>query len=172
MPYKIKAPTLSTMSASNDVCEHFKPALDDQKIKSSKNESPSTTTIIVQKKMSSSWRVMLNGRLWNQRKYEEDYVIRPEVRRLAQSKGRRHMVSCPKKGDVASFVLKGKVVMRGIVESDSFENGTNHQQHSCNTGENRPHAVSTEFVWINITEVGLSEDIRPTGQATWAKMPV
>ena len=74
--------------------------------------------------MPNSWRVMLNSRLWNQSKYEEDFVIRPEVRRLAQSKGRRRMVKCPKKGDMASFVLKGKVVMRGIVESDGFENGT------------------------------------------------
>lgn len=115
---------------------------------------------------------MLNARLWNQSKYEEDFVIRPEVRRLAQSKGRRHMILCPKKGDVASFVLKGKVVMRGIVESDGFEYGTEHQQHSCNTGEARPHAVPNSFVWIKITEVGLSEHIRPTGQATWAKMPV
>ena len=122
--------------------------------------------------MPYSWRVILNARLWNQSKYEEDFVIRPEVRRLAQSKGGRHMVLCPKKGDVASFVLKGKVVMRGIVESDGFENGTEHQQHSCNTGEGRPHAVPPEFVWIKITEVGLSEYIRPTGQGTWAKMPV
>ena len=122
--------------------------------------------------MHISWRVMLNARLWNQSKYEEDFVIRPEVRLLAQSKGKRHMVLCPKKGDNVSFVLKGKVVMRGIVESNGFENGTYHQQHSCNTGKARPHAVSTEFVWIGITEVGLSEDIRPTGQATWAKMPV
>ena len=122
--------------------------------------------------MSISWRVMLNAGRWNQNKYEEDFVLHPEVRRLAQSKGRCSMVLCPKKGDAASFVLKGKVVMRGIVESNGFENGTYHQEHSCNTGEDRPHAVPTEFVWINITEIGLSEDIRPTGQRTWAKMPV
>ena len=82
------------------------------------------------------------------------------------------MVLCPKKEDHVSFVLKGKVVMRGIVQSNGFENGTYHQQDSYNTGTARPHAVPTEFVWIEITEVGLSEDIRRTGQATWAKMPV
>ena len=122
--------------------------------------------------MPISWRVMLNASRWNQNKYEEDFMLHPEVRRLAQSKGRCPIVLCPKKGDVASFVLRGKVVMRGIVESDEFENGTDHQQHSCNSGEARPHSVPTEFVWIRITEIGLSEDIRPTGQRTWAKMPV
>lgn len=122
--------------------------------------------------MPNSWRIMLNGRLWNQRKYEEDWTNRPEVRRIAQSKGMRHMVLCPKKGDIVSFVLKGNVVMRGIVDSDGFENGTAHQHHSCNTGVTRRHAITTKFIWIKITEVGLSEYIRPTGQATWAKMPV
>ena len=122
--------------------------------------------------MSISWRVMLNASRWNQNKYEEDFVLHPEVRRLAQSKGRCRMVVCPKKGDIASFVLRGKVVMRGIIDSDGFENGTYHQLHSCNTGESRPHDVPTEFVWIKITDIGLSEDIRPTGQRTWAKMSV
>ena len=122
--------------------------------------------------MPISWRVMLNARRWNQNKYEEEFVLSPEVRSLAQSKGMCHMVLCPKKGDEASFVLRGKVVMRGIVDSNGFENGVDHKQHSCNTGEARPHAVPEQFVWIRITEIGLSEDIRPTGQRTWAKMPV
>ena len=122
--------------------------------------------------MSISWRVMLNSRLWNQNKYEEDWITRPEVRRLAQSKGRCNMVSYPKIGDLVSFVKKGKIVMRGIVESNGFENGTAHQEHSCNIGEMRPHSTPREIVWVRITEVGLSENIRPTGQRTWAKMPV
>ena len=122
--------------------------------------------------MSTSWRVMLSSSLWNQKKYEEDFATRPEVRRLAQSKGRCNMVSCPKVGDRASFVIKGKIVMRGIVESNGFENGTGHQKHSCNTGFLRGHSIPTEFAWIRIEEVGLSENIRPTGQRTWAKMPV
>ena len=121
-----------------------------------------------------SWRVMLNASRWNQKKYEQDFLSRPEpeARRLAQSKGKKNMVLCPKRGDVASFVLKGKVVMRGVVESDGFENGTDHQLHSCNTGETRPHSIPEWFVRIRITEIGLSEDIRRTGQSTWAKMPV
>jgi len=123
--------------------------------------------------MTTSWRVMLNPSLWDQKKYENEFLTRPnEVSRLAQSKGMGRMVSCPKKGDLASFIIKGKVVMRGTVESDGFENGTENQTDSCNIGIVRPHAVPSEFVWIRITEVGLSEDIRPTGQRTWAKMPV
>ena len=122
--------------------------------------------------MCTLWRVMLNSRLWNQDKYEQDFASRPELRRFAQSKGKCRMVSCPQKGDTVFFVLKGKIVMRGIVESNGFENGTAHQEHSCNDGTIRPHAIPTEFVWIRIEEVGLSENIRHTGQRTWAKMPV
>ena len=115
---------------------------------------------------------MLKDDEWNQNKYEENFMLRPEVRRLAQSKGMCIMRLCPKKGDVASFVLNKKVVMRGIVDSDGFENGTDHQHHSCNIGATRPHSLSTQVVWIRITEIGLSEDIRLTGQRTWAKMPL
>ena len=82
------------------------------------------------------------------------------------------MTSCPQKGDLVSFVLKGKIRMRGIVDSDGFESGTDHQKHSCNVGTIRPHAITPEFTWIRIIEVRLSDDIRPTGQRTWAKMPV
>lgn len=82
------------------------------------------------------------------------------------------MASCPKKGDLVSFVWKGKIVMKGNVESDGFLNGIDHQQHSCNDGETRPHSINPEFAWIRITEVGLSETIRPTGRDTWQKMSV
>jgi hypothetical protein len=115
---------------------------------------------------------MLNPLLWKQQQYEVDFITRPEVRRLAQSKGNCRMISCPNRGDTVSFVLKGKIVMRGVVESNGFENGTAHQQHSCNDGAVRPHATMPEFAWIRIEEVGLSENIRPTGQRTWAKMPI
>ncbi len=121
--------------------------------------------------MSLSWRVMLSSSRWNQTKYENDFHKLPEVRRIAQSKGMCKMVICPKKGDLVSFVNKGKIVMKGIVDSDGFENGIDHQIHSCNMNNYRPHATPNEFAWIKIIEVGLSEDIRPTGQRTWAKMP-
>ena len=122
--------------------------------------------------MPSSWRVMLNSSLWNQKKYEDDFHSRPEVRRLSQSKGACRMVSCPQMGDLVSFVYKGKIVMKGCVDSNGFEHGVDHQAHSCNIGETRIHSVTTEFAWVRILNVGLSEDIRKTGQRTWAKMPV
>ena len=122
--------------------------------------------------MSTSWRVVLSSKLWDQKKFEEEFALDPENRRIAQSKGTRHMVSCPQKGDNVSFVLKGNVVMRGVVESDGFENGTAHQNDSCNKGNVRPHATIPQFVWIRIKEIGLSECIRHTGQNTWAKMPL
>lgn len=115
------------------------------------------------------WRVMLNTKLWDQPTYEEKWQTQPEVRRLAQSKGRCKMVVVPRLGDDIAFVYRGKIVMRGIMESDGFVSGDAHKQHSCNLGEQRPHTDVTEFAWVRITTVGLSEDIRKTGQRTWAR---
>jgi hypothetical protein len=122
--------------------------------------------------MQHHWRVMLNPRLWNQEMFERDILLNPLARRLAQSKGRCRMKSVPRSGDIISFVYKGKIVMRGICESDGFEIGTQHQIHSCHLGNIRTHAQTNEFVWIMITEAGLSEDIRKTGQRTWARFPL
>ena len=121
--------------------------------------------------MATHWRVMLSA-LWNQEKYEDDFYLQPEVRRLAQSKGRCQMIVCPQKDDRVSFVYKGKIVMKGVCETDGFEVGTAHRAHSCNMGDVRPHSVASEFAWIRITDVSLSEEFRRTGQRTWAKMPV
>ncbi len=121
--------------------------------------------------MPKIWRVMLNKKKWNQQKYEKLYAEYPETRRLAQSKGACRMVVCPKKGDTVNFVYNGKIVMKGVVDSDGFEHGTHHQHHSCNSGIKRPHATPPECTWISISEVGLSIPIRHTGQRTWAKMP-
>ena len=112
---------------------------------------------------------MLNSKLWNQEKYELQWSEYPESRRIAQSKGKAKMVQLPKEGDAVSFVLKGKIVMKGIIESDGFVKGTAHREHSCNMGESRPHSEAGEFAWVKITEVGLSEPIAKTGQRTWIR---
>lgn len=125
------------------------------------------TIVLYSNRMANSWRVILNSKLWNQEKYEEDFYLNPQIRRLPQSKGRKDMKVVPKKGDQVRFVYKKRVVMKGIVDSDGFEYGSTHQNHSCNIGANRPHALSNIYVWIHITEVGLSDYIRPTGQLTW-----
>lgn len=117
--------------------------------------------------MANSWRVMLNSRLWNQERYEEEFRLRPEARRLPQSKGKRGMKTLPQMGDSVRFVYKGRIVMRGIIYSDGFEYRPSAEEHSCNMGIQRPHAESNEYAWVNITEVGLSEYIRRTGQQTW-----
>jgi len=116
------------------------------------------------------WRVIFNHKLWNQEKYEESFKNQPEVRRFAQSKGKCKMINCPKKGDLVSFVYKKKIVMRGIIDSEGFEIGTEHILHSANIGEKRPHTQCNEYIWVKIFEVGLSIDILPSGQRTWAKL--
>ena len=119
---------------------------------------------------ANSWRVLINGDLWDYEKYRADFNARP-MPLFPQSKGRRHMVSLPRRGDSVSFVLGQKIVMKGTVASDKFEVGTAHQEDPYNKGERRGHAEPSEFAWIQIESVGLSIDIRRTGQSTWAKMP-
>jgi len=120
--------------------------------------------------LSKSWRVCLNGALWDYEKYRADFNAQP-MPLFPQSKGRRHMVSCPRRGDAVSFVLRQKIIMKGTVASDGFEVGTAHQEDPYNRGKRRDHAEPSEFAWIKIEEVGLSIVIRRTGQSTWAKMP-
>ena len=120
--------------------------------------------------VSATWRIMLSKKRWNQEKYERDWYLMPEVRCLPQSKGACNMVLCPKRGDSVTFVYDKQIVMKGIVESDGFEYNKDHQEHSSNIGENRPHAVLNLCAWVRVTEVGLSEYIRPTGQKTWIQM--
>lgn len=97
----------------------------------------------------------------------------PEEKRLAQSKGMRNMLSLPGSGDIVNFVSRGHVIMRGIVESNGFQQGTSHHDDPFNRPRNpiSRHRIVNEFVWIKITHVNLNEPIRPTGQATWATMP-
>ena len=124
--------------------------------------------------MTTAWRVMLNSSRWNHKEYETQFYLNPDVHHIKQSRGLCKMVTIPKKGDIVSFVCKGKIIMRGVVESDGFEHGTDHQKDRFNLGElrDRPHSTCREFARVLIKEVGLSIDIRPTGQRTWAKMPV
>jgi len=138
------------------------------KKRKSSQQNKKHTKIKTRPKMS--WRVMLNSSRWNKKKYEEDFHENQNIKRLAQSKGLCRMVVCPQKGDDVSFVCKGKIIMKGIVDSE-FEEGNEHQLDTYNLGLYRPHSILTEFAWIIITEVGLSENIRPTGQRTWAKLP-
>ena len=120
--------------------------------------------------MAVNWRVMLSSKLWDQAAYERNWLSQPEVRTLAQSKGTARMVHCPKLGDSVSFVLKGGIVMRGIMVSDGFQTGTEHQEHSCNRGLERAHAEHPEFASVRITEIlKVPEEIRKSGQRTWAR---
>lgn len=118
----------------------------------------------------STWRVMLSVKLWNQAKYEEQWRALPECKRIAQSKGRAKMVILPEKGDTVKFILQGRVVMKGTIESDGFISGTAHREHSCNTGDSRPHSEVDEFAWVQISEIGLSEPVSKSGQRTWLKL--
>lgn len=121
----------------------------------------------------TSWRVVLNSKLWDQDLFEKRYLSNPtQNNSLAQSKGKARMILCPKKGESVVFVYKKKIVMKGYLETDGFIVGTDHQNDVCNKGSVREHAEEKEFAWVKITDVGLSEDIRATGQRTWARMNV
>lgn len=117
------------------------------------------------------WRVLLNSKLWNQKAYAALWNANPEERILSQSKGGRIMKVCPQEGDHVSFVLQGVVVMRGVVLSNGFERGVEHQTHACNKGSERTHAEHPEYAQIEITTLcSGGEKVRRTGQATWARV--
>jgi hypothetical protein len=118
------------------------------------------------------WRVLLNDKLWDQKKFETNFHVTAGDVRIAQSKGGRKMVTLPHIGDTVFFVIKGKIVMRGVMESDGFITGTEHQTDPCNTGVHRFHAETTEFAWVRVTDVGMAEPIKWVGQRTWAKVSV
>ena len=119
------------------------------------------------------WRVNLSAKLWNQNEFVRLYNLQNEADRtkyrLAQSKGNRHMVNMPHQGDLVKFVLKGKIVMKGVFDCQEFIIGIEHQSSSCNIGkiEDRIHSLNQEYAWVRITEVGLNQTVPFTGQATW-----
>ena len=103
----------------------------------------------------------------------------PEVRYLAQSKGKCKMVRRPNKGDEVLFVLQGRICMRGIVVSDGFIDGSEHKEHSCFTDQCRPHTEPNTFARIHIRDEPRTEEIPDTawtrrgpwkGQRTWARV--
>jgi len=124
---------------------------------------------------------MLSADLWNQAAYEKKWKEQPETRYLAQSKGGGKMAILPKKGDKVLFVLRGQIRMKGIIISEGFLTGTEHQEHSCNTGDSRPHAETKEFTRIHIQEEPCCEEICDSewkrkgpwkGQKTWVRIPM
>lgn len=124
----------------------------------------------------TTWRVLINGKNWDQQKYEDEWRNgpHPEQKGFAQTKGRAKMAVVPRKNDRVNFVISGKIVMRGYVEDDGFLIGDAHKdEHSCVKGllRDRPWDHVNEFLWVTIEEVGLSIPIKRTGQRTWAKMP-
>ena len=117
--------------------------------------------------MPLTWRVMLSSRYWDQKKYKTQWKESPESKYLSQSKGNATMVKVPSKGDIVYFVLKGKIIMKGYLETDGFITGDAHRNHSCNIGQIRPHTIKDEYAICKITDVDLAIDIRHTGQRTW-----
>lgn len=122
---------------------------------------------------------MLSAKLWNQADYEKKWREQPEVRYLAQSKGKCKMIVCPNKGDEVLFVLNKRICMRGTVVSDGFLTGTEHQEHSCHTGNCRPHTEPNVFARVLIRDEPRTEEIPDAGytrkgpwkgQRTWARV--
>jgi len=124
----------------------------------------------------TTWRVLINPEKWDQRKYVDEWNgPRPEQKRFAQTKGRAKMRTVPRKNDRVNFVISGKIVMRGYVDTDGFLEGDAHKdEHSCVKGtlRERPWDHVNKYLWVKIDEIlKVPELIRRTGQRTWAKMP-
>ncbi len=68
-------------------------------------------------------------------------------------------------------MLKGRVVMQGIVVSDGFIEGTRHQVYASNLGLKRPHADTVnEYADVKITNIyeeREQDEVEHQGQRTW-----
>ncbi len=124
-------------------------------------------------KMSTSWRVIINPKLWNYEEFVNEWkTLGEEEKMIPQSKGKCIMKKCPIKNDIVYFVIKGKIKMEGIVVSETFEVGEEHKNNKNNIRIERPHEIVNEFVWIKIIRVDLNIPIKHMGQRTWVKFNV
>lgn len=89
--------------------------------------------------MTTSWRVIINSKLWNYRQFVDEWKSSGEKGMIPQSKGRCIMKKCPVKNDVVFFVIKGTIRMKGYVVSETFEVGECHKGDRHNEGIERPH---------------------------------
>ena len=121
----------------------------------------------------SYWRILINPKKWDFNGFKKQFnsASEPGSDRIIQSKGGAIMKVCPVKGDTIVYVIKGHIVMKGVVESDGFIQGVKHQQDPLNLLDNQPHVRVEEVAWIKITEIcEMPEAIKKTGQRTWLKM--
>ena len=136
--------------------------------------STSSSTTSSSSRIPRIWRVGIDKDLWDQAGYEHLCTLEPDRKRLPQSKGGFQYKKVPLTGDIALFVIKGVIVMIGIVEGDgyggdSFGEGTEHQNHPCNRGAVRLHAQPTQRIWVNIIQF-VSIPGMPSARLTWMEM--
>jgi hypothetical protein len=136
------------------------------------NERQEQRTTMAMNKDIETWRVIINPKIWNMGEFVLKYSMEQDASKkiINQSKGKARMVKCPKSGDNVWYVIKGKIVMKGVVVSDGFISGEAHKNDLFNMGDIREHSEVMEYAAVFINEVGLSEPIRNTGQRTWVKM--
>jgi hypothetical protein len=113
------------------------------------------------------WRVLINPTLWNLAKFRDEWT--PSAR-IAQAKGKCAMKRVPRKGDLVKFVVKGFVLMTGIVETDGFRFGDEVALDECNVGA-APHREVNAYTWIKAIRFCTPEAIEWKGQRTWAVLP-
>jgi hypothetical protein len=80
------------------------------------------------------------------------------------------MKQVPMKGDLVKFVVKGFVLMTGIVETDGFRYGDEVVLDECNMGV-APHREVKAYTWVKAIRFCAPEAIEWKGQRTWAVLP-
>ena len=113
------------------------------------------------------WRVLINPTLWNLAKFRDEWT--PSAR-IAQAKGKCAMKQVPMKGDLVKFVVKGFVLMTGIVETDGFRCGDEVVLDECNLGV-ASHREVKAYTWVKAIRFCAPEAIEWKGQRTWAVLP-
>jgi len=112
------------------------------------------------------WRVLINPKLWNLAKFRDEWT---PSSRIAQAKGKCKMARTPKKGDLVKFVVKGFVIMTGLIETDGFRFGDEVALDEYNIGS-APHRESNAYTWIKAIRFCEPEAIEWHGQSTWCRL--
>jgi hypothetical protein len=110
----------------------------------------------------NKWRVS-----WNKKFYKQNSLEVGDE--FAQSKGRAKMRSIPCQGDLVYIACGGKCIYKGIVISDGFLEGIDHQEDTNNLGGLPSHRQPREYARIKITSKPINPGILRGVQRTWSK---
>jgi len=115
-----------------------------------------------------SWRVLINDKYWDYKKFIKNYN---ETKNIYQTKGHKHMVTLPKKNDIVYYILKQQIIMKGIIDNETFIQGDLHKNDQCIIDKSKFNDLD-EYIICKITEIYNSpyKRVKHVGQNTWCRI--